>query len=154
MAKSSIQFFFQHAGITLRNRTALKAFIIRFFKKEKKSLASLNYIFCSDKDLLKINQDFLDHDFYTDIITFNLSPGSKQIHAEVYISVDRVRANALTYKTSINQELLRVIFHGGLHLCGYKDKTVADKKVMRERKRSTWHYINPNVPRETFTPNS
>ena len=90
----------------------------------------MNYIFCSDKRILEINRQFLNHDYYTDIITFDLSE-SAQITAEIYISLDRVRDNAKTQATTLQSELHRVIFHGALHLCGYGDKTKAEIKVMR-----------------------
>jgi len=116
----------------LRRRSELKRQIEGIFRKEGKKLGSLNYIFCSDKELLKINQKFLNHDYYTDIITFDLSEKS-YIIGEVYISADRVRENAKRQDTTIISELRRVIFHGALHLCGYKDKTERDKRMMRDK---------------------
>ncbi len=110
----------------------LKQFIIALFRREKKPLAELNYIFCSDQRLLEINRQFLQHDFYTDIITFPLSDPGQPISGEIYISVDRVRDNAAAFGSSIKRELLRVIFHGALHLCGHKDKSPADEKLMRK----------------------
>jgi rRNA maturation RNase YbeY len=93
----------------------------------------LGFIFCSDDYLLKINQDFLKHNYYTDIITFDLSePGTNIISGDIYISVDTVRDNAQRFNTSIVRELHRVIFHGILHLCGYSDKTKAQQLIMRE----------------------
>jgi rRNA maturation RNase YbeY len=115
----------------LSHRTLLKEFIASLFKKEKVRLAQLHYIYCSDKYLLNINKQFLKHDFYTDIITFNLTESSKSITGEIYISVDRVRDNAINFDVSFNKEMHRVIFHGALHLCGYRDKTPADQKLMR-----------------------
>jgi len=127
-----IQFHFADAAIGLKERTKLKIFLADLFRKEKKQLTSLHYIFCSDDYLLDINRRFLQHDYYTDIITFDLSPDKKSVEGEVYISVDRVRDNAQTLQTTITEELHRVIFHGALHLCGYKDKTKADALKMRE----------------------
>lgn len=92
----------------------------------------VNYIFCTDKALLKINQDFLKHDYYTDIITFDLSEGDEVV-AEIYISIDRVKDNARKLGVSFQRELHRVIFHGALHLCGYKDKSPKDSTMMRNR---------------------
>jgi rRNA maturation RNase YbeY len=99
------------------------------------SLTSLQYVFCSDPYLLQINKDFLQHDFYTDIITFELSadPLGSGVEGEIYISIDRVRENAQELGVPIQQELLRVIFHGALHLCGFKDKTSAQEKQMRAK---------------------
>jgi probable rRNA maturation factor len=118
--------------ISLEERTRLKQFLIALFRKEKKPLAELNYIFCSDQRLLEINRQFLQHDFYTDIITFPLSDFGQPISGEIYISVDRVRDNAREFGSSIKMELHRVIFHGALHLCGYKDKSPRDEKLMRK----------------------
>ena len=117
--------------VSLTERTRLKQFIIKLFRQEKKPLAELSYIFCSDQYLLEINRQFLQHDFYTDIITFPLADPGQPISGEIYISVDRVRDNAREFGSSIQQELLRVIFHGALHLCGYKDKSPRDEKLMR-----------------------
>ena len=118
--------------VSLKDRTQLKRFLTSLFKKEKKPLAELNYIFCSDQYLLEINRQFLQHDFYTDIITFPLSDPGQPISGEIYISVDRIRENAAAFGSSIRKELHRVIFHGALHLCGYKDKSPRDEKLMRK----------------------
>ena len=127
----AIQFFFLQQNISLTQRTALKAFINGIFKKKRRKLESLTYIFCSDDYLLKINNSHLKHNYYTDIITFDLSETTEVITGEIYISTDRIRDNASTLKVSIKEELHRVIFHGALHLCGYKDKTPKDVKEMR-----------------------
>jgi probable rRNA maturation factor len=116
---------------SLENRGELKRFIAILFKKEEQKLAELQYIFCSDDRLLEINRQFLQHDFYTDIITFPLSEPGHPINGEIYISVDRVKENAAEFGSSIKKELHRVIFHGALHLCGYKDKTPKEEKQMR-----------------------
>ena len=116
----------------LRERTRLKAFLPTLFKKEKKHLTELQYIFCSDDYLLDINKKYLDHDYYTDIITFDLSEPGQLTRGEIYISVDRVRDNARSFGTSLKKELHRVIFHGALHLCGYRDKNQQEEKLMRK----------------------
>lgn len=90
----------------------------------------LNYIFCSDEHLLGINQQFLQHDTYTDIITFDLSDREDELVGEIYISIDRIRDNAQRFNTDPQKELYRVIFHGCLHLCGFSDKKASDKKEM------------------------
>ena len=126
-----IRFFFQYPGVTLQNRIRLKTYIQKIFHREKRSLGGLNYIFCSDKELLRINQEFLGHDFYTDIVTFELSETPGVIHGEIYISIDRVKENAKNLSVSFKSELHRVIFHGALHLCGYGDKTKREKEEMR-----------------------
>ena len=118
--------------VPLRERSRLKDFLPLIFKKEKKQLAEIQYIFCSDEYLLGINKQYLDHDYYTDIITFDLSEPGKPINAEIYISVDRVRDNARSFGTSLKRELHRVIFHGALHLCGYGDKKQQEEQIMRK----------------------
>jgi rRNA maturation RNase YbeY len=91
----------------------------------------MSYVFCSDEFLLQINRDYLKHDYYTDIISFDLSLSKNSpIIGEIYISVDTIRDNAKRFETTIQQELHRVIFHGALHMCGYKDKTKKDQALM------------------------
>lgn len=96
-------------------------------------IAHLNYIFCSDKYLLKINRDYLKHDDYTDVVTFDYSESTQEIEGEIYISIDRVRENADRYKQEFTNELSRVMIHGLLHLMGYGDKTEAEQTKMKER---------------------
>ncbi len=127
----AIFFFCQDTRVSLQERKRLKGFISELFKSHEKELGSLTYVFCSDKYLLDINRKFLKHDYYTDIITFDLSPTQKIVEGEIYISADRVRANARELGVSLKEELHRVMFHGALHLCGYADKKVKDKKKMR-----------------------
>jgi len=128
----SISFNQADSRVTLANRVALKSFIEKRVKKEGFSIETLTYVFCSDKYLLKMNKDFLSHNYYTDIISFDLSETPGNLIGEVYISVDRVKDNAKTLGTTLKEELHRVIFHGALHFCGYKDKKTADAKKMRE----------------------
>lgn len=132
ISQLKVCFFFQDVKISLDNRSGLKNYIRSIFKKEGKKLESVNYIFCTDKALLKINRQYLGHDFYTDIITFDLSE-SRMIRAEIYISIDRVRDNSLNLGNSFKSELHRVIFHGALHLCGYNDKNKGEKVKMRAK---------------------
>jgi probable rRNA maturation factor len=118
------------------------------FKKENTALERLDYIFCSDAYLLELNKAYLKHDTYTDIITFPLSIPPAPVISDIYISVDRVKENASALRTTFNQELHRVIFHGALHLCGYIDKSKSDQKLMREKEDS---YLNSYfVSRETL----
>jgi len=100
-------------------------------EEEGYELARIDYIFCSDEFLLEVNRTHLDHDFYTDIITFPLNPNP--IIAEIYISLDRVRENATSYSVSFEDELMRVIIHGILHLCGYDDHEEADIAFIRKK---------------------
>ncbi len=118
-------------NISLGNRVALKLFLEKQMKKEGIRIECLQYVFCSDKYLLEINKQFLNHDYYTDIISFDLSEVKGALIGDIYISVDRVKENAKLVKTTQTNELLRVIFHGALHFCGYKDKKPADVKLMR-----------------------
>jgi rRNA maturation RNase YbeY len=115
------------------NKTGVKSFIVSLFKKEKTKLSEINYIFCSDEMLLQINQDFLQHNYYTDIITFGLNEPGEPIEAEIYVSIDRVKDNAAQLKISYQEEMKRVLFHGALHLCGYKDKKKSEITLMRQK---------------------
>jgi probable rRNA maturation factor len=126
-----VQFYFLDRNPALKQRTRLKLFIERLFTLEKKKLGNLSYIFCSDDHLLGINKDFLKHDFYTDVITFDLSSSKTETEGEIYLSVDRIKDNAKQLGVSFSEELHRVIFHGALHLCGYKDKNKNDSTLMR-----------------------
>ncbi|HOV36652.1 MAG TPA: rRNA maturation RNase YbeY [Dysgonamonadaceae bacterium] len=96
-----------------------------------KKAGDVSYIFCDDAKILEINQTYLHHDFYTDIITFDYSEGDR-ISGDIFISIDTVRSNAEKYGTNFDDELHRVIIHGILHLCGLKDKSEADSKKMRK----------------------
>lgn len=120
----------------IRFRFSNKTLIIRWLslsaRKEKKKPGDINYIFCTDKYLLNINRKYLQHDDYTDIITFDYTV-KDLISGDIYISIDRVKENAGVYKVSFQNELLRVMVHGQLHLCGYKDKSNRDAKLMREK---------------------
>ncbi|MCL4111441.1 UNVERIFIED_CONTAM: hypothetical protein GTU68_020715 [Idotea baltica] len=107
----------------------LGSWILDTIASESNELESLNIIFCSDEFLLNINKEYLNHDYYTDIITFDYS--SDKIEGELYISIDRVRENASELDISLNLELHRVIIHGVLHLCGYSDKSEEEEKTMR-----------------------
>lgn len=136
---STIKFHFLKTGFALKDRNKLKAYLITLFKKEHVALSHLNYIFCSDKYLLQINKDFLQHDYYTDIITFDLSEKGQAKTAEIYISVDRIKDNCKLLGEPFKKELHRVIIHGALHLCGYKDRSKAEKLAMRKKEDSCLH---------------
>jgi len=144
--KAKIHFFYPDIRSSLSNTTELKLFIESIFRSEKRRLSSINYIFCSDKTILEINKRYLNHDFYTDVITFNLSCNNKPLTAEVYISVERVRDNAKKLGVSIKSELHRVLFHAALHLCGYNDKKKKDIEIMRKKEDVLLtKYFNPLV---------
>lgn len=144
--------FFNKAdkSITLSNRVMLKSFLAQQMKKEGIKVECLQYVFCSDKYLLNINKQYLNHDYYTDIISFDLSEIKGQLVGDVYISVDRVKENAKTMKNTQVNELLRVIFHGALHFCGYKDKKPADTKLMRSMEEKWLKAYLKSVPRGTI----
>ncbi|MBK8710629.1 MAG: rRNA maturation RNase YbeY [Niastella sp.] len=127
-----VQFHFL-TPIGLPNRKKLKIFLETLSKKENTRLSQVSYIFCSDEYLLQINKQFLNHDFYTDIISFEISNDPAGKIAEIYISTDRIRDNAPRFKTTLLKELHRVIFHGILHICGYKDKTAPEQQIMTRK---------------------
>lgn len=130
----------------VKQKKTLAAFIEQIFLKEGKVLSSLDYILCSDNYLLQINKDFLAHDFYTDIITFDLSDKNIDgIRGEVYISTDRVKENAQNHSVNVQKEFLRVAFHGVLHLCGYKDKKKSEITLMRQKEDYYLHLFEENL---------
>lgn len=104
--------------------------ISQIINSEDKKEGEISYIFCDDEYLNKINTEFLSHDDYTDIISFDYSVGN-EIHGDIFISVERVKDNALQYKVDFLDELHRVMAHGVLHYCGFKDKTTEDAQIMR-----------------------
>jgi probable rRNA maturation factor len=132
--KAVVNFYYADVTtIPLKKKRIVKQFIVQLFEAEGKFAKRMNYIFCSDEYLLRINQKHLQHNYYTDIITFDLSDTPASIIGEIYISMDRVKDNAVIHKTAIGRELLRVIFHGALHLCGYNDKKKSEITIMRQK---------------------
>ncbi len=119
--------------VNLKHKQAVKQLIIFLFQTEHCDLDKISYIFCSDDYLLRINKEFLNHSTLTDVITFPLSATNKPVRGEVYLSVDRIIENAKSFQVTYQNELLRVMIHGALHLCGYADKTKAAQTQMRER---------------------
>ena len=132
-AVEKIRFHYLTEPFYFPERTRLKAFIFHLLDKEGCSVDAINYIFCSDEYLLEINRTYLAHDTFTDIITFELNEGGAPLLSDIYISVERVRENAVSFDHSFQQELRRVIFHGALHLAGFKDKTKRDAEIMRNK---------------------
>jgi len=126
-----LHFHFKDTSLKISKRKRLRSFIFDIFKREGVLVQSVDYIFCTDEYLLSINQTFLKHDDYTDIVTFNFSGNNEPVIGEIYISVERIKENAKEFKTSLNQEIHRVMFHGVLHLCGYKDKSKVQRLLMR-----------------------
>ena len=144
---NKIHFHFLTEPFSFPQRTRLKAFLLQLFKKEGKSVEGINYIFCTDEYLLPLNQKHLNHNTLTDIITFELSNKEEALIADIYISIERVKENAQLFHTPFKTELHRVVFHGALHLCGYKDKTKEQAQQMRQLEE---HCLNAYfVPRGT-----
>ncbi|MEN9600271.1 MAG: rRNA maturation RNase YbeY [Bacteroidota bacterium] len=146
MQNPKIVFHYADAKPVFPAKQALKSFIPCIFKKERKKLGGLQFIFCSDEYLLQINRQFLQHDYYTDIITFNLSEkGSDEVNGEIYISADRVKENAREMGVSFSEEMNRVIFHGALHLCGYRDKLKSEILQMRAKEDEFLSLFKKNI---------
>jgi rRNA maturation RNase YbeY len=126
-----IHYFFENTDeISISEKT--NEWIASIIVSEEKRMGTINYIFCDDAYLLKVNQDYLQHDYYTDIITFDYVKG-KTISSDIFISLQRVLDNAQLHQKDFENELYRVLAHGILHLCGYKDKTEEEIKIMREK---------------------
>jgi len=129
----AISFFEEDISYKLKNKSQVRRWITETIEAEGFRLKELNYIFCSDDYLLQINRQYLNHDTYTDIITFDNSEKEGSIVGDIFISIDRIRENAAKFKVTDADELHRVIIHGALHLLGYGDKNPADKKKMTEK---------------------
>ncbi len=140
------QVFYDEVDYHISNEGEVLLWLLNVVKTEGKTIGEVNIVFVSDERLLEINKDFLDHDYYTDVITFDGSKGST-ISGEIYISVDRIKENAMNTQ-DVDNERDRVCVHGVLHLLGYADKSEEDKRGMTERED---YYLNlrPYVSRET-----
>lgn len=126
---------FNNHGVSavLKDKLLLKVFLSSIFAEEGFDFKSVSYIFCNDEFLLKLNQQYLKHDTFTDILTFTLSGTSLPIVSEIYISIERVKENAQNLGVNYEDELHRVMIHGILHLCGYEDITQKEKLEMRSK---------------------
>ena len=133
-------------SVNLKNRSSVKWLINCLFEEEKVALKRIDYIFCSDMYLLKVNRKYLNHNTFTDVITFPLSDKNEPVTGEIYVSIDRVKENAKIYDVSYQNELLRVLIHGALHLCGYNDTTDFKKQEMRSKE--NFYLKKFNVSRE------
>ena len=116
----------------LENETLFSNWISKVILSEKKKEGEISYIFCDDDFILEINKQYLNHDFYTDIISFDYSVGN-ELHGDIFISIERVQENAEDFNVTFKEELQRVIIHGILHYCGYKDKTKEEASLMRQK---------------------
>jgi probable rRNA maturation factor len=138
MSKAAIHFFTEEISFTLKQKTIIRTWLHNTIIAEGYVLDELNFIFCSDEYLLGMNQQYLNHDTYTDVITFDNSEAAKTITGDIFISVDRIRENAKEFKRNFSNEICRVMVHGTLHLLGYPDKGKAAKKIMTEKED---HYL-------------
>ena len=132
MPHTTIHFFWEDISSNLKQKIRLRNWITNTIKEENKRIGELTFIFCSDAYLLSINQEYLNHNTYTDIITFNNSEDDRII-GDIFISLERVHENALRYKVSEEDELHRVMIHGTLHLLGYTDKGKDAKALMTSK---------------------
>ena len=133
-----IRFFTEDSSVALKNKAKLRDWFINTAKAEGNSVKELNYIFCSDAYLLEMNQSYLNHDTYTDIITFDNSENDGKVLGDIFISIDRIKENAKNFGVTESEELHRVMIHGLLHLLGYGDKSKTEKTTMTEKEN---HYL-------------
>ena len=126
-----INFFNEDIDFRFKDRNKFKVWLKKVAEKEGFRITDLNYIFCSDQYLHKINLEYLNHDTYTDIITFDNSEDETTIEGDIFVSIERVTDNSDTLNTHFEEEIRRVIVHGLLHLCGYDDHSINDKAEMR-----------------------
>lgn len=131
MPETPVSFHFEDVSFDLPDEQKLSDWLLQVADAEGKAFVEVNYIFCSDEHLRKMNVEYLDHDYYTDVITFPYAEDA--VHGDVFISADRVADNAQTLGVSFEHELCRVLVHGVLHLAGYLDKTEEDARTMREK---------------------
>jgi len=125
-----INFFLEDIQYRVRNKILLREWILATITEEGSKLEEINFIFCSDKFLLNLNIEYLNHDTYTDIITFQYNKGTENLHSDIFISIDRMRENSKTFKQKQLDEFHRIMIHGVLHLLGYEDKTKVKKEEM------------------------
>ena len=134
MALKDIQFFSEDIDFTVKDKQKIRTWIAETIKAEGfKRVGELSFVFCSDAYLLEINKQYLNHDTFTDIVTFDSSEDEDVIAGDIFISMERIRENASKFSVSQKDELNRVIIHGVLHLCGYYDKKKEDKALMTEK---------------------
>lgn len=133
----AINFFSESIAFKPKQSLKLKAWIKSVVAEEGYQIGTLNYVFCDDEYILKTNRQYLDHDYYTDIITFDYTE-RKRIAGDLVVSLDTVKSNAEKLGVEFNVELARVIVHGVLHLCGYKDKSNEEERMMRTKED---HYL-------------
>ena len=138
----AISFNNQSISFKLKEKTNLKQWIKTITEKEKHNVGTINYVFCTDDELLEINIKHLNHNTLTDIITFDYTEG-KTINSDIFISIERVLENSKKFKVTFDEEFHRVLIHGVLHLCGYKDKSKADAELMRKKENASIKLLKP-----------
>ena len=126
-------FFFETKNLKIKNKTKVRSLIKSLCLKENKKLGFINCVFCSDKYLVEINKKYLKNDYYTDIITFDHKEAEDNVEGDLYISAERIKENAKNFRVTTEEELVRVIIHGVLHLIGYKDKSKKEKVIMTQK---------------------
>ncbi|HBF88017.1 MAG TPA: rRNA maturation RNase YbeY [Bacteroidales bacterium] len=136
----AISYFFEDIPSLKFKKNQLKSWLRTIAEKECKSIQNLNYIFCSDEYILKINKQYLNHNYFTDIITFDYSIKS-QISGDIFISIDTVKTNSKKFNTRFIEEFYRVTFHGLLHTIGYNDKSKSDKEIMQAKENEYLNYF-------------
>lgn len=129
----NIKIFYDNVNFRLKESKKIRILIEKIIRKEGKDSENLLFIFTGNRKILEINKEFLNHNWFTDVIAFDYSDKKNNIIGEVYISIETVRLNADNYKVSLKSEVLRVIIHGTLHLCGYEDDNERSKKIMRKK---------------------
>ncbi len=137
----AILFHTEDISYTFSNKKIIRSWINRVSNNHHKEVGDINYIFCSDAKILEINKQFLNHDYYTDIISFDYSD-ENYISGDIYVSIETVKSNALKYEVLFKDELHRVIIHGVLHFLGYKDKTKVDSENMRRFENESLQILN------------
>ena len=128
-----IQFFSEGVSFQLKNEKEVQSWLFSLIENEGLTAGVINYILCNDDYLLELNQKFLDRNTLTDVIAFDYSEDEQEVSGDVFISIERIQENASNFKVSPDKELLRVVAHGMLHLCGYEDKDEAQKQEMTQK---------------------
>jgi probable rRNA maturation factor len=150
-----VRFFSEGLDFTLKGKRLKQAWIKECIRLEKKRVAGLSFIFCSDSYLLEINKKYLKHNTLTDTVSFNYALGAKVVEGDVYISVERVLDNSVKYSVTFNEEISRVMIHGTLHLCGYSDKPAEEKVIMTKKEnryltlQKSMFHVKPKAVRKT-----
>jgi len=134
----NIYFFCEDIQYSLKQKTKIRNWISSVVEQNQKTILNINYIFTSDAHLHKINKEYLNHNTFTDVITFDQSTEKNLVEADIFLSIDRIKQNAKTLNLSFREELSRVMIHGVLHLLGFKDKTEIEKQEMRKKEN---HYL-------------